>query len=100
MRRTCSSGRSGAPALPAAPALVAVHLSSLAERGLAPPSIGRALAAIAHTHKRAGLTAPHRADGGQVIAEVLAGIRRSRPTGPQGPRRRRISFCSAPLDRR
>src|SRR4051812_39692488 len=82
MRRTCSSGRSGAPALPAAPALVAVHLSSLAERGLAPPSIGRALAAIAHTHKRAGLTAPHRADGGQVIAEVIAGIRRSRAAPP------------------
>jgi site-specific recombinase XerD len=72
----------GAPALPASPALVAVYLSALAEAGKTPPTIGRALAAIAHTHKRAGLTAPHRADGGQVIAEVLAGIRRSRLTAP------------------
>ena len=72
----------GAPALPANPALVAVYLSALGRRGLAPPSVGRALAAIAHAHKRAGLVAPHRAEGGAVVAEVLAGIRRSRPDAP------------------
>jgi hypothetical protein len=43
------------------PALVAVYLSSLAARGLAPP---------------------HRAEGGTVIADVLAGIRRSRVGAP------------------
>src|SRR3954449_11041296 len=63
----------GAPALPASAALVAVYLSALAAAGKAPPTVGRALAALAHIHKRAGLTAPHRAPGGQVIAEVLAG---------------------------
>jgi integrase len=60
-----------------------VYLSALAAAGKAPPTVGRALAAIAHTHKRAGLTAPHRAQGGQVIAEVLAGIRRSRDSPPE-----------------
>jgi integrase len=71
-----------AEALPASPALVAVYLSGLAAAGKKPPTIGRALAAIAHTHKRAGLTAPHRAPGGQLIAEVLAGIRRFRTSAP------------------
>ncbi len=71
-----------APALPANPALVAVYLSTLSLRGLAPPSVGRALAAIAHTHKRAGLVAPHCAEGGAIVAEVLAGIRRSRVDAP------------------
>jgi len=70
------------PALPANPALVAVYLSGLSARGLAPPSIGRALAAIAHAHKRAGLVAPHRGENGAVVAEVLAGIRRSRVDAP------------------
>jgi site-specific recombinase XerD len=72
----------GAATLPAEPALVAVYLSTLAARGLAPPSIARALAGIAHAHRRAGHVAPHRADGGMVIADVLAGIRRSRATDP------------------
>lgn len=66
------------PALPAPPALVAVYLSALAGNGLAPPSIARALAAIAHRHRQARLIAPHRADGGSVVTDVLAGIRRSR----------------------
>ena len=65
-------------ALPAAPALVAVYLSALAANGLAPPSIARALAAIAHRHRQARLVAPHRAEGGSVVTDVLAGIRRSR----------------------
>jgi len=70
------------PALPANPALVAVYLSALSRRGLAPPSVGRALAAIAHAHKRAGLVVPPCADGGAIVAEVLAGIRRSRVDPP------------------
>jgi integrase len=65
-------------ALPAPPALVAVYLSALAANGLAPPSIGRALAAIAYRHHQARLVAPHRAEGGSVVTDVLAGIRRSR----------------------
>jgi len=71
-----------ASALPAPPALVAIYLSVLATRSLAPPSVARALAAIAHAHTRAGLIPPHRAEGGAVIADVLAGIRRSRTTLP------------------
>lgn len=68
--------------LPAEPALVALYLSALGSHGQAPPSIARALAAIAYAHRRAGMVAPHRADGGLVISEVLAGIRRSRVVGP------------------
>jgi integrase len=71
-----------ADALPARPALVAIYLAALATNGQAPPSIARALAAIAHTHRRAGHVPPHRAEGGMVIAETLAGIRRSRTGGP------------------
>ena len=71
-----------AAALPAEPALVAVYLSALAARGQAPPSIARALAAIAYAHRRAGKVAPHRAEGGMVIGDMLAGIRRSRIGGP------------------
>jgi integrase len=73
----------GAPALPAPPALVAVYLSALAAAGKTPPTVGRARAGLAHAHKRAGHTAPHRPPGGQIIAEVLAGIRRARDTPPQ-----------------
>ena len=71
-----------AATLPAEPALVAVYLSTLAARGQAPPSIARSLAAIAHAHRRAGKVAPHRAEGGMVIGDMLAGIRRSRTDGP------------------
>jgi integrase len=67
---------------PASPALVAIYLAALAARGQEPPSIARALAAIAHAHKRAGLVPPHRAEHGAVIGDVLAGIRRSRITAP------------------
>lgn len=38
--------------LPAPPALVAIYLSVLASHSLAPPSVARALAAMAHVHKR------------------------------------------------
>ena len=72
----------GATALPAPPALVAVYLSGLATAGKAPPTVACALAAIAHNHKRAGLVPPHRAEGGTVISDALAGIRRSRTEPP------------------
>lgn len=68
--------------LPASPALLAVYLSFLAASGLAPPSVARALAAIAHAHKRAGQIPPHRGPEGGVVTEALAGIRRSRPDDP------------------
>lgn len=67
----------GATALPASPPLVAVYLSFLAGRGRAPPSIARALAAIAYAHKRAGHVPPHRGAEGTIITDAIAGIRRS-----------------------
>ena len=70
------------PALPAAPALVAVYISALATAELAPSSIGRALASIAYMHRQAGLVAPQAAEGGTTLLDALAGIRRSRTTTP------------------
>lgn len=72
----------GHPALPAHPAAVAVYLSTLADRHLAPSTVGRILAAIGHHHRLAGMVAPHKAEGGTVIADVLAGIRRSHRAPP------------------
>lgn len=63
--------------LPADPAVVAVYLSALAASGLAPMTIGRKLAAIGYMHGRAGETAPHKVRGGQLVLEVLAGVRRT-----------------------
>jgi integrase len=71
----------GHPALPAHPGAVAVYLSALADRHLAPSTVGRILAAIGH-HRLAGLVAPHKAEGGAVILDVLAGIRRSHRMPP------------------
>lgn len=67
----------GHAALPADPAVVAVYLSAEADRGIAPPTIGRVLAAIGHAHRTAGLVPPHQAEGGAVVLDILAGIRRS-----------------------
>jgi len=72
----------GHAALPAHPGVVAVYLSALADRQLAPSTVGRILAAIGHHHRLAGLVAPHKAEGGAVILDVLAGIRRSHRTPP------------------
>ena len=61
--------------------LVAVEqawLDVLVDRGIAPPTLGRVLAAIGHAHRTAGLVPPHKADGGAVVLDILAGIRRSR----------------------
>ncbi len=72
----------GHSVLPAHPGAVAVYLSALADRRLAPSTVGRMLAAIGHRHRLAGLVAPHRAEGGAVVADVLAGIRRSHRRPP------------------
>ncbi len=72
----------GHTALPAHPGVVAVFLAAEADRGCAPSTLGRVLAAIGHHHRLAGLVAPHTAEGGTVILDVLAGIRRSHRTPP------------------
>lgn len=72
----------GHDALPASPAVVAVYLSHEAERGCAPPTVNRKLAAIGHRHREAGLIAPQKAEGGSVVLDVLAGIRRSHGRPP------------------
>lgn len=68
----------GAATLPADPRVVALFLAAEAAAGAAPPTVGRRLAAIGWTHRRAGLPPPQ----GAVIAEVLAGIRRSHGAAP------------------
>ena len=73
----------GYPSLPTHPGAVAVYLSTEADRGCAPSTIGRVLAAIGHHHRLAGLVAPHKAEDGTVILDVLAGIRRSHGRPPE-----------------
>lgn len=68
--------------IPAPAALVAVYLSSLADAGLKPPTVARAAAAIAYAHRQANQLPPHKSEDGAIIAEVMAGIRRSRLDGP------------------
>ena len=69
----------GEPPLPADPVTVARFCANEAEAGRAPSTITRRLAAIGWAHKLAGLKPPQHADGGGgAIAEVMAGIRRSR----------------------
>ncbi|CAH2606109.1 Site-specific integrase (plasmid) [Rhodovastum atsumiense] len=72
----------GVPPLPAAPELVALFIAAEADTGIAPPTITRRLAAIAWAHQLAGQVAPQRAPGGEVIREVMSGIRRSRGAPP------------------
>ena len=72
----------GEPPLPADPVAVAQFCAGEAEAGRAPSTITRRLAAIGWAHKLAGHTPPQRADGGGAIAEVMAGIRRSRAAPP------------------
>ncbi len=68
--------------LPTDPRVVAVFLSSEAARGCAPLTVGRRLAAIGYTHRRAGFQPPQQTEGAAAITEVLAGIRRSRILPP------------------
>ena len=63
--------------LPAAPAVVAVHLSGLAASGIAPQTIALRMAAIGYAHRQAGEAVPHKVRGGTVILDALAGARRS-----------------------
>ena len=72
----------GVPPLPADPVAVARFCAGEAEAGRAPATITRRLAAIGWAHKRAGHKPPQRADGAGAIAEVMAGIRRSRAAPP------------------
>ncbi len=64
----------GLPALPAAPATVALYLAARATQGRKVATITRELAAISQAHKAAGLPSP-RTDA--AVREVLAGIRRT-----------------------
>jgi site-specific recombinase XerD len=72
----------GLDSLPAHPEALAVYLAAGAERGLAPPTLTRKLAAIGYAHRRAGLEPPHRAHGGAVALDTLAGIRRAHGRPP------------------
>ena len=65
----------GHRALPADPAVVAVHLSSMAAK-VAPQTLALRMAAIGHAHRQAGEAIPHKVRGGTVILDVLAGARR------------------------
>jgi site-specific recombinase XerD len=73
----------GQPALPAAPELVAIYLAREADRGLSPSAVNLALAAIGWMHRRAGRQPPQKTERGVVIADVMAGIRRSADRAPQ-----------------
>ncbi len=66
----------GHRALPADPAVVAIHLSGLATAGLAPQTLALRVAAIGHAHRQAGEALPHKIRGGTVILDILAGARR------------------------
>lgn len=47
------------PSLLAHPGTVAIYVSALADRGCAPSTVGRVLAALGHHHRLADLAAPH-----------------------------------------
>lgn len=66
----------GHRSLPADPAVVAVHLSGLAEAKLSPQTLALRMAAIGHAHRQAGEAIPHKVHGGTVVLDVLAGARR------------------------
>ena len=65
----------GHVALPADPAVVAVHLSSIAAE-MAPQTLALRMAAIGYAHRQAGEAIPHKVRGGTVVLDVLAGARR------------------------
>jgi len=79
----------GHRALPADPAVVAVHLSSLADAGIAPQTLALRMAAIGHAHRQAGEAVPHKVRGGTVILDVLTGARRKWGKPPD----RRAAAC-------
>ena len=63
-------------ALPAHPDIVAWFIHVEADAGIAPVTLGRRVAAIAHHHREAGLAPPGGRDDAGVIAKMLAGARR------------------------
>lgn len=67
----------GQQAIPADPAVVAVHLSSLADAGVAPQTLALRMAAIGCAHRQAGEAIPHKVRGGTVILDIRAGARRT-----------------------
>jgi site-specific recombinase XerD len=72
------------PALPATSSTIALFLAAEAQRGLAPSTLGRRLAAIRLMHVGARLPSPHDA---LEVHEVLRGIRRTwkRPPAQKAP---------------
>ena len=68
----------GAAPLPAAPEVVALYLSALAETHK-PATLTRRVSAIAAAHKAAGHESPTRSD---VVRDALKGIRRTQGTAP------------------
>jgi site-specific recombinase XerD len=70
----------GLTSLPAAPSVVAVYLAQLADNGLSVSAIQRALAAIAHHHRRENYEVPR----SPAVTEVLKGIRRKRKVATSG----------------
>jgi hypothetical protein len=72
----------GMAALPAAAPTVAVYLGTEADRGLAPPTVGRKLAAIGWMHRAFGHPPPQQSDSGLAILSVMASIRRSAHPAP------------------
>ncbi len=73
----CWCQQAGHRAFPADPAVVAVYLSGLAAAGTAPQTLALQMAAIGYAHRQAGEVPPHKARGGTVILDILAGARRS-----------------------
>jgi site-specific recombinase XerD len=76
--------------LPARPEVVAGFLAHEAKRGLKPPTLTRALAAIGYFHGAAGLLPPHRTSHGALVLKVLEGARRSRKV-PAKPKQAAVS---------
>lgn len=70
----------GHQSLPADPSVVAAYLVSLADRGLTPASLDRALAAIRNAHLDAHVEDPTANRG---VARVRAGLRRKLGTAPR-----------------
>ena len=70
--------------LPADPDTLADFLAAEADRGLAPSTLGRRLAAIGLVHLGAGMPTPHRA---LRVTELMRGIRRTsaRPVAKKAP---------------
>ena len=76
-RDWCSSR--GLPSLPAPPSAVALYLTAHAD-DWSPATLGQALSAIAHFHKRADLPTP---TAFSVVTDVFDGIKRTKGVAPR-----------------